>query len=136
MQFLCPISFILFPLLHPRCWALVVYMITYWALRRGQDSSDQLLKMGSIVMDPYDTVFCGRIYILGHNYSLIYLLIGMVNSRGIFHVTNPFDYTVPLLVQLYLASVVILLTSSFIKRQFLQIAQFNISKCRINFREE
>ncbi|KAL9162854.1 hypothetical protein ABFS82_06G004400 [Erythranthe guttata] len=72
--------------------------------------------MGSIVMEPEDIESYARIYHPGENYSSICLPVGMINSRGIFHNTNPLDYSVPLLLaQLALASIVILLTSRFLQ---------------------
>ncbi|KAG8384994.1 hypothetical protein BUALT_Bualt04G0176000 [Buddleja alternifolia] len=72
--------------------------------------------MGSILMEPEDIVTYAQIYHPAENYSSICLSIGMVYSRGLFQSSNPFDYSVPLLLaQLSLASIVSLCTSPLLK---------------------
>ncbi|KAL6533502.1 hypothetical protein OROMI_027614 [Orobanche minor] len=72
--------------------------------------------MGSILMEPEDVTSYARIYEPALDNTSICLTLGMVNSRGIFRGSDPFDYAFPLLLaQLSLASLVILFTSYFLK---------------------
>ncbi|GFP99002.1 cation/H(+) antiporter 15 [Phtheirospermum japonicum] len=72
--------------------------------------------MGSLLMEPEDVFSYVSMYEPAMNNISICLTLGMVNSRGIFHGSNPFDYSFPLLLaQLSLASLVILFTSYFLK---------------------
>ncbi|KAL3653863.1 hypothetical protein CASFOL_003544 [Castilleja foliolosa] len=72
--------------------------------------------MGSRLMEPEDIFSYVEIYEPAMINVSICLTNQMVNSRGIFHGSDPFDYTFPLLLaQLSLASLVVIFTSYFLK---------------------
>ncbi|CAA0813138.1 Cation/H(+) antiporter 15 [Striga hermonthica] len=72
--------------------------------------------MGSLLMEPHDVASFAAIYEPSLDNTTICLNLLMVNSRGMFLGSDPFDYSFPrLLAQLSLSSLVILFTSYFLK---------------------
>lgn len=82
----------------------------------GEGAGD--VEMGSHMMEPDDIATYGKIFRHGENDSSICMSIAKIQSKGsvFFHDAHPLDYSVPLLlVQLSLASLLILFTSTFFK---------------------